>query len=88
MSSRNRNDNNTVKVLNYLYNCQADILSLKPYNYYSCNTKRDILSQFSSLYDPLNIFAPLTVRANILLRDLHRAQLFWDEPLSLPLAQN
>ena len=74
-SPRDQNCNDTVKVLGYLCNCQTDMLSLKPFNYRSCNTKREIHSQFSSLYDPLGIFAPLTVRGKMLLRDLHRAQL-------------
>ena len=44
-------------------------------------TKRIILSQVNSVYDPLGLASPLTVRAKILMRRLwlHNPKLEWDD---------
>ena len=46
-------------------------------------TKRIILSQVNSIYDPLGLASPLTVRAKILMRRLwiHNPKLDWDDPI-------
>ena len=46
-------------------------------------TKRIILSQVNSVYDPLGLASPLTVRAKILMRRLwiHNPKLEWDDPI-------
>ena len=45
-------------------------------------TKRIVLSIVMSVYDPLTLIAPITVRLKIEMKELHRASLGWDEPLS------
>ena len=42
-----------------------------------------ILSQVNSVYDPLGLASPLTVRAEILMRRLwiHNPKLEWDDPI-------
>ena len=47
-------------------------------------TKRIILSQVNSIYDPLGLAGPFTVRAKILLRQLWgmEEKLNWDDPYS------
>ncbi|KAJ8019238.1 hypothetical protein HOLleu_42307 [Holothuria leucospilota] len=45
-------------------------------------TKRICLSKINSVYDPLGLLTPVTVRAKILLRKLWGAKLEWDEPIS------
>nr|CAB3263160.1 uncharacterized protein LOC104265735 [Phallusia mammillata] len=45
-------------------------------------TRRGILSAVSALYDPLGLVAPVTVSAKILLQDLCRQGLGWDEDIS------
>ncbi|XP_071576010.1 uncharacterized protein [Temnothorax nylanderi] len=42
-------------------------------------TKRSILSQIASLYDPLGLLGPVFVKAKILLQALWKLQLTWDE---------
>ena len=42
-------------------------------------TKREILSQNSSIFDPLSLCLHVTVKGRILLRDLWKQKLGWDE---------
>ena len=48
-------------------------------------TKRMILSQINSIYDPLGLAGPFTVREKIMMRKLwmsEEEQLDWDDPVS------
>ena len=45
-------------------------------------TRRGILSVISSIYDPLGFVAPLILPAKIILRDLCRKGLDWDDRIS------
>ncbi|XP_053398030.1 uncharacterized protein LOC128556553 [Mercenaria mercenaria] len=42
-------------------------------------TRRGILSIVSAIYDPLGLVAPLTLRAKIIVQDLCRKRLGWDD---------
>nr|XP_029736215.1 uncharacterized protein LOC115270984 [Aedes albopictus] len=44
-------------------------------------TKRTVLSQMSSLFDPLGLLGPTIVRAKIIMQALWKRQLEWDTPL-------
>ncbi|XP_055633508.1 uncharacterized protein LOC129773872 [Toxorhynchites rutilus septentrionalis] len=44
-------------------------------------TKRTVLSQMSSLFDPLGLLGPTVVRAKIIIQALWKCQLEWDTPL-------
>ncbi|XP_011707972.1 PREDICTED: uncharacterized protein LOC105462820 [Wasmannia auropunctata] len=44
-------------------------------------TKRTILSEIASLFDPLGLLGPLTVVAKIILQDAWQSQCEWDEAL-------
>ncbi len=44
-------------------------------------TKRGILSFVSSIYDPLGIVAPFVLTAKIILQDLCRQKLGWDDEI-------
>lgn len=45
-------------------------------------TKREMLSIIMSIYDPLGILLPLTIRSKILLQDVWRRKCSWDEKLT------
>ncbi|XP_078351492.1 uncharacterized protein LOC144636211 [Oculina patagonica] len=45
------------------------------------NTRRDILSLKSSIYDPLGFLAPIILPAKQLLQDLCKLKLDWDDPV-------
>ncbi|XP_049881954.1 uncharacterized protein LOC126377964 [Pectinophora gossypiella] len=46
------------------------------------NTKRDLLSVISRIFDPLGLLAPCIIRMKVLLQKLWLAKLSWDEPLT------
>ena len=57
------------KVLGHRYNANKDSLSLAPCNIDSkASTKRKIFSQFSKVFDPVNLALPVTIRGRILMR--------------------
>jgi hypothetical protein len=45
-------------------------------------TRRKMLSMVSSIYDPLGLVAPFTLPVKLLLQDLCRRNVSWDEVLS------
>lgn len=45
-------------------------------------TKRGILSALSSIYDPLGLVSPFVLGARLIVQDLCREKVGWDEPLS------
>ena len=47
-------------------------------------TKRGVLSQAASVFDPLGMAAPFTVQARIMMQRLWTRQLSWDDPLPEP----
>ncbi|XP_029169301.1 uncharacterized protein LOC114939215 [Nylanderia fulva] len=47
----------------------------------NCITKRTILSEIASLFDPLGLLGPLTVVAKLILQDTWQTQVGWDESL-------
>ena len=51
-------------------------------------TKRIVLQQTMSMYDPLGLVAPFTLKAKILLREAWRLELDWDDPLPPKLYQS
>ena len=44
-------------------------------------TRRGILSVVSSIYDPHGFVSPFTLKAKVIIQDLSRKKLGWDEPL-------
>ena len=44
-------------------------------------TKRQCLSDLSTLYDPIGLFAPITFVGKILMRDIWKLKMGWDEKL-------
>lgn len=49
------------------------------------NTKREVLSAISTLFDPLQFLSPFTVRAKILMQNIWVAGIDWDDPLPATL---
>ena len=74
-------NNEYEKVLGYRYRVADDTLSVNEYTSKDANTKRMVLSQISSVFDPLSLLAPLLVKGKILLRSIWELKLGWDEIL-------
>ena len=70
-----------VSVLGYEYNLNKDNLAIKLPKLTVAKTKRQMLSQMASVFDPLGLLAPAMVRPKLLLRKLHQMQLGWDDPI-------
>lgn len=45
-------------------------------------TKRVVISLIGCIYDPLGFLSPVTIRFKILMQELCRSKLGWDQPLS------
>ena len=61
----------------------SDSLSTKSYLLnVNAKTKREILSETSKIYDPLNLFIPCTIRARMFLQSLWKKEIGWDDALS------
>ena len=75
------------KVLGYSYSTLSDRMSLSQFEVdLSAGSKRAILSQVSSVFDPLGFCLPVTVRGKLLIRDMWMRKLEWDERVSSDLA--
>lgn len=71
----------TVGTLGMIWNSELDVIQFKIDNQRPTKTKRDILREFSSLYDPHGFCAVVTVFARMLMQETWRSKLHWDEPL-------
>ena len=86
---KDRCSSRSVKVLGIRWDSEADTLQLQG-NWdgrINCYTKRDVLRAVASIYDPLGLFQPCTLRTKCFLRDLWNAALGWDDPIDEALQQ-
>ncbi|KAK7909879.1 hypothetical protein WMY93_014563 [Mugilogobius chulae] len=58
-------------------------LSMKP----KPHTRRGVLSTVSSVYDPLGFLAPYTLLPKLLLQEMCRQRLSWDDPIPKSMSQ-
>ena len=45
-------------------------------------TKREVLQDLSKVFDPLGFIAPVVIRAKLLMQQLWKCKIAWDEPLN------
>ncbi|XP_076660598.1 uncharacterized protein LOC143363956 [Halictus rubicundus] len=75
------NSNSIVKTLGVLWNSSTDVITYST-NMNTSNsriTKRTILSSTAQLFDPLGLLGPVIVKAKMIMQDLWKAKLDWDE---------
>ena len=74
----------TKKVLGMIWNITSDTLR------FSCkqatstpplSTKREVLQETAKVFDPLGLLQPVTVAAKILIQELWKENIDWDDPL-------
>ena len=68
-----------------LWNVEKDTLEIKVVLKKLAPTKRGILKQTSTIFDPLGLVAPFVLRAKLILQKLWRLGFDWDKPISGPL---
>ncbi|XP_060608441.1 uncharacterized protein LOC132760480 [Ruditapes philippinarum] len=70
-------------VLGLEWNRHKDTLAIQKVNKSTtqCVTKRVILSKIASVFDPLGIFSPVTLRGKVLIQTLWKKKVDWDQPI-------
>jgi hypothetical protein len=69
------------RTLGMLWDCQADIFIFKTSTRTDIKTKREILQEISSIYDPMGFLSPVIMVAKILMQDVWRTGINWDDAL-------
>lgn len=75
----------TSKVLGHKWTIETDSISLKESNVLQESrsvTKRSVLKQLSSVFDPLGLFSPVLLKGKLLLQSLWCKRLEWDDEIS------
>lgn len=79
----------SIKTLGVLWNAENDVFTFtsNPPPSEMRLTKRSFLSKIAALFDPLGLLAPYTVRAKILLQEIWRKGIDWDQELDEELSK-
>ena len=77
-----RSSGEQMKVLGLTWTINDDQLAISGINLGQTLTKREVLKQIASVFDPLRIFSPVTLKGNLSLQDLWIKKLGWNESVS------
>ena len=74
----------SAKTLGVWWSADNDVFTFKENasGYDMLYTKRNFLRKIATLFDPIGLIAPYTIRAKLLLQEMWTAGLEWDEELS------
>ena len=75
----------SVKVLGHTWNIQSDSLALKKpslVNGSTKPTKRSVLREIASVFDPLGLFSPVLLQGKVFLQSLWSKHIEWDDEIS------
>ncbi|XP_054723576.1 uncharacterized protein LOC129233627 [Uloborus diversus] len=82
------NDSASCKILGYCWNSKQDLLSIENEKLLSEKsahdlkaTKRGVIRTAGKVFDPIGLISPFTVRGKILLQEIWKRKLNWDDPL-------
>ena len=81
LSSKEFDDLPYERALGIRWNVQSDNLEFNVQIQQKPETRRGILSIIASLFDPLGLISPVTLKGKFILQELSRLQLCWDEPV-------
>lgn len=76
----------TVKVLGHTWDVEKDQISIKsPVSWEMPDilTKRTVLKQVASVFDPMGLFAPVLLRGKLFLQSLWNKHLDWDDAIDI-----
>ena len=72
-----------MKILGLLWHVEEDNMAV---TYHMSNnmtlSKRTVLSEIASIYDPLGLFSPVTLHGKLFLQTLWNKKMSWDQHLS------
>lgn len=72
-------------ILGLCWNTQDDTLSVKPVKHSTTDSqalsKRSLLSKVSQVFDPLGIYAPITIKGRLLIQEAWALKIEWDDSL-------
>ena len=69
------------RALGLLWNPLNDLLQIKAVNKTLPTSKRGVLSFISSIFDPLGMLVPATLKPKLIIQELWKPKLDWDEEL-------
>ena len=70
-----------IKILGMSWNLIYDQISICPVKFSEVNTKRELLSNCSRIYDPLGLLTPITTQFRLLMQETWKLKMHWDETL-------
>lgn len=71
-----------IKTLGVQWNPNKDSIEYKSFSFgSSCITKRSILSEISKYFDPLGLLGPVIIKAKLIMQEIWKLGLKWDERL-------
>ncbi|MCP4486958.1 MAG: hypothetical protein GY820_06515 [Gammaproteobacteria bacterium] len=90
LPSDDLNNAETVSVLGLVWNTANDTLKLKNAKFFEGGqqlpTKREILNQIASIFDPLGFISPTTLLGKLFMKELWKLKVEWDEKIPSSLA--
>lgn len=79
----------TIKTLGIRWNPSNDSFGFKiRTTQHETTTKRELLSEIASLFDPLGWLAPVIVKAKILIQESWSSKIAWDDKLPMEIKNN
>nr|XP_042911765.1 uncharacterized protein LOC122272315 [Parasteatoda tepidariorum] len=80
---------NIIKTLGVLWNPADDVFLFKitPTSFEGTLTKRLLLSTIARTFDPLGWLAPITIKCKLIMQELWKHKLQWDETISPNISQ-
>ena len=79
---KDRTQSTTAKVLGMKWDAEEDVMSIvTPRVYHDIQTKRQLLQCISSVFDPLGLMNPVTVQTKVVMQEIWKSGIDWDEIL-------
>ncbi|GFV26373.1 integrase catalytic domain-containing protein [Trichonephila clavipes] len=76
-------EDHLMKILGIIWNSKEDTfrINISPPNEVR-PTKRQLLSTIAKIYDPLGFLSPTTIQLKILMQDIWKENISWDDPVT------
>lgn len=82
---RSINVNDTIRTLGLEWNPTADVFQFSVKQVEGANTKRQVLSAISKIFDPLGLMGPIITRTKLIMQETWRTSCSWDDPLPVSI---